>query len=283
MKRLGKRLAADEPAPGDTDLLEQVISHYTAVAITAEERVRDAFARTRPELDARVVSRGKTTETLVQKLQRQRELQLSKMQDLAGVRLVANMDLGIQDEAVDLVASLFDGPVKIVDRRAAPKQGYRAVHVHASIDGAAVEIQVRTALQSRWAEIFESVADVWGRQIRYGEPPDSSCSGQLAERNAFITDLIQAAETVKQWERLRVDVLRGRRERLAADLRRKSKGRTRQSLEEMTELRVFMAEHDRGQRATEQAADRGQALLKAQLEALAAAASKTAEFAGAPA
>ena len=34
-----------------------------------------------------------------------------------------------------------------------------------------VEVQVRTRLQHEWAEIFEKLADLLGRGIRYGEPP----------------------------------------------------------------------------------------------------------------
>jgi hypothetical protein len=59
-----------------------------------------------------------------------------------------------------------------VDRIAEPASGYRALHVVARIEGIPVEIQVRTRLQHVWAETFERVADRWGRQIRYGEPPD---------------------------------------------------------------------------------------------------------------
>jgi ppGpp synthetase/RelA/SpoT-type nucleotidyltranferase len=49
--------------------------------------------------------------------------------------------------------------------------GYSAVHVIASPEGAPIEIQVRTALQHEWAELFEKLADLVGRGIRYGEPP----------------------------------------------------------------------------------------------------------------
>ena len=35
-----------------------------------------------------------------------------------------------------------------------------------------VEVQVRTALQAYWAELYERMADQWGRQIRYGGQAD---------------------------------------------------------------------------------------------------------------
>ena len=53
-----------------------------------------------------------------------------------------------------------------------PMHGYRAVHVIVGYQRCTVEIQIRTPYQHRWAESFEKLADKWGRQIRYGEPPD---------------------------------------------------------------------------------------------------------------
>jgi ppGpp synthetase/RelA/SpoT-type nucleotidyltranferase len=49
--------------------------------------------------------------------------------------------------------------------------GYAAVHVIVFPEGTPIEIQIRTAWQHEWAELFEKLADLVGRGIRYGEPP----------------------------------------------------------------------------------------------------------------
>jgi hypothetical protein len=49
--------------------------------------------------------------------------------------------------------------------------GYAAVHVVVFPDDAPIEIQIRTAWQHEWAELFEKLADLVGRGIRYGESP----------------------------------------------------------------------------------------------------------------
>jgi hypothetical protein len=46
------------------------------------------------------------------------------------------------------------------------------VHVIATVEGRPVEIQIRTRLQHQWANLFEKFADIVGRGIRYGEPPE---------------------------------------------------------------------------------------------------------------
>lgn len=55
-------------------------------------------------------------------------------------------------------------------------QGYRAVHVLIRLlnGGAPAEIQVRTALQGAWANLYERLGDHFGRDIRY-----EACAGSV--------------------------------------------------------------------------------------------------------
>jgi ppGpp synthetase/RelA/SpoT-type nucleotidyltranferase len=90
------------------------------------------------------------------------------------MRIVGGFDRGGQDVLVAGLADLFSGErrtPRVVDRRAEPVQGYRAVHVIVFPQGIPIEIQVRTRWQHEWAELVEKLADRVGRGIRYGEPP----------------------------------------------------------------------------------------------------------------
>lgn len=92
----------------------------------------------------------------------------------SGMRIVCGFDRRGQDDLVEQIVALFSDGVrapKVIDRRAKPMHGYRAVHVVVFPEGAPIEIQVRTAWQHEWAEFFEKLADRVGRGIRYGEPP----------------------------------------------------------------------------------------------------------------
>ena len=79
----------------------------------------------------------------------------------------------------------------IMDRRDRPSHGYRAVHIIVRPNKRPVEIQVRTALQHRWAELSEKAADTFGIDIKYG-------GGHTAVREV----LDRASETVASFERL---------------------------------------------------------------------------------
>ncbi|GAA2558257.1 hypothetical protein GCM10009861_17880 [Neomicrococcus aestuarii] len=78
-----------------------------------------------------VTSRAKTFDTLRQKLQRDKTLQLPNVQDIAGVRFEAEMNLREQDDVADRIADQFshDKTTCIKDLRHDPHSGYRAVHL----------------------------------------------------------------------------------------------------------------------------------------------------------
>jgi ppGpp synthetase/RelA/SpoT-type nucleotidyltranferase len=163
--RLGKRLRLTTAIdPEDRALLEQLrADHFHATA----ELHRLLMA----ELGLQATSRVKAPEIIVAKLQRQPTVPLSRMQDIGGMRVVRDMTRVEQDELRDRLVAALPEEARVVDRRTDPRSGYRAVHVLTTAGGCRVEIQVRTRLQDLWAQLMEWLADRWGRQMRYGEPP----------------------------------------------------------------------------------------------------------------
>src|SRR5439155_25857583 len=101
-------------------------------------------------------------------------------------RLVDDMTLSEQDELASRIAGAFDD-AGIDGRRARPSYGYRAKHVIVRIEGCPVEIQVRTRLQDLWAQAMESLGDAWGRQIRYGLPPDEDQMPLIEDEQSPVT------------------------------------------------------------------------------------------------
>lgn len=201
MDALGERLRAEGvPAEEDLDLLGRLLAQYEAPT----SRLRDDVTELLPpgfELSGRIKSRR----SILWKLRRFKTLRLSQMQDLSGLRVskrggignldtvklraflirepaVPAQDLATQDRLVELISGLFEAP-KIDDRRLNPLHGYRAVHVIGTVDGCWIEVQVRTPLQHRWAELMEKMSDRHGRGIRYGEVPPTNPEGSLEQSN----------------------------------------------------------------------------------------------------
>jgi ppGpp synthetase/RelA/SpoT-type nucleotidyltranferase len=168
VEKLGVRLISTPKVESDAlNDLHTLLGAYS-------EALKETADRVRGELGVPATARVKNTGTILEKLDRYGGSWLKSIQDLAGMRIVGDFDRDGQDVLVARIVDLFSEekrPPKIVDRRAAPVHGYRAVHVVVFPDGIPIEVQVRTRRQHEWAELFEKLADRLGRGIRYGEPP----------------------------------------------------------------------------------------------------------------
>ena len=118
-----------------------------------------------------VSGRPKTKISLKEKLRHRQETPLERIQDVAGARLDCDVTLTQQQRIAKGLYDLFTecgaNRVDIKDLRDGSHSGYRAIHLHLRFPAGFAEVQVRTALQSRWANICETAADIFGRQIRY--------------------------------------------------------------------------------------------------------------------
>lgn len=157
--KLGERLKTGQLT--DADLLE--LDDYRRSFSGAYEKARAAARKfTKRELTGRT----KSNSSIVEKLRRE-TIRLSQIQDIAGCRIVVANMLE-QDMVVLGWTDVFFGVTTVINRRERPSHGYRAVHVVANIDGSPTEIQVRTELQQRWAEVSEKYSDVIDPAIKYG-------------------------------------------------------------------------------------------------------------------
>ena len=188
--RLGDRVRSTRRlSPADLELLQR---YRLARRLHLNSLLGELRAQGWP-----VTGRVKTRNTLVEKLRREPRLPLSKVQDVVGCRIVVEGGRHEQDAVVAMLRDM-DPSARVVDRRERPSSGYRAVHVITTHEGWPAEIQVRTALQHEWAQIFERLADVFGRGLRYGGRPEVRAHGvvgravttRLARRRRQIEKLI---------------------------------------------------------------------------------------------
>lgn len=159
----GERFREYKEVPGDRDLLLAYRS-FLAGDIT------DAFAYLRsrmvgvPGLSS---CRVKRLDSIVRKLRRQHAMDLVRMDDIIGFRIVVP-SLAHQDA---ILASFMaeDTPPRIKDYRDDPRLGYRAVHLihrrELQLQGAKApskypyEIQLRTYYQHLWSSTSESFGE----------------------------------------------------------------------------------------------------------------------------
>ncbi len=104
-----------------------------------------------------VGQRLKAMPTILDKLTRHPEMQLARMHDIGGCRGILP-DQHAVDRVIERLRSQRRWQLrdKLWDYVAAPKDdGYRAKHLVAIKDGVLIEIQLRTSIQHRWAELVE--------------------------------------------------------------------------------------------------------------------------------
>jgi ppGpp synthetase/RelA/SpoT-type nucleotidyltranferase len=190
--KLGDRLREPDPADYDLRKLNEFVIDQDPVRIVVESVVRELS-----DVNDAVTSRLKTKTSILEKLRRQRT-RLSEMQDIVGVRLVTLGNRGAQDNLVRRIAERWPKH-RLYDRREKPQHGYRAVHVVAHDRGRPVEIQVRTVRQHKWAELFEKIADSWGREIRYGGALHAQFSGK-SETVRFLQDIANQIDLIEAVE-----------------------------------------------------------------------------------
>ncbi|GAA2226944.1 hypothetical protein N1031_03405 [Herbiconiux moechotypicola] len=185
LRRLGTCLKHDREVPATLPNYVDVMLWYNELAASVQKSIRDLDWSSL--LDTRtpnITSRGKTRDTLVQKLRREESIPLHRVQDIAGVRFEADMTLDEQMAVAVAIAGVFGLRPEseyIHDLRDAHHSGYRAVHVWIQTTGR-VEVQVRTTLQGEWANMYERAADVLGRGIRYGQVPREEPARTLVEQ-----------------------------------------------------------------------------------------------------
>jgi len=161
VNRLGERIKAGPLTEDDRRLLLEFRASFLPAYQEVIAKIREALEvdpTGRPE---------KTPESIIAKLRRGDVKNLASMQDIAGCRIVVDSRY-LQDKWVEAIRGLFE-KAKPIDRRQDPSHGYRAVHVIVRTRGRQIEVQVRTSLEDRWANVVERFTETMGVDFKHGE------------------------------------------------------------------------------------------------------------------
>lgn len=158
LQKLGKRLRA-EAGKEDLAVLNAYRRWFDPALLEAALQINHAFGRA--ETPYLLSGRAKRSKSVIRKLVRSPNMDLGRMTDIVGLRIVVD-DLDAQRRVER------DLPHVLELERWADYRGeehlYRALHAHGRIDGRRFEVQVRTLAQQVWADESES----FGEQAKEG-------------------------------------------------------------------------------------------------------------------
>lgn len=216
LMRFGKALVAGEDPPAEGPTYGDIVLWYTDLCAEVSAHIVMADWSTGPIDPLDVSSRPKTRVTITEKLSRM-STTLERVQDLAGIRVDSDFLLSEQEAFAAEVAAYFEdvgaADVRVKDIRQKPHSGYRAIHVYVTMACGRCEIQIRTRPQSAWANAYEALADVYGRQLRYGRPHPDSQVQAIVEQFHELSDWIAQNEARLEfcaWVKRNEDELRER-------------------------------------------------------------------------
>ena len=160
INRAGRRLRkAETPDEADRQIYDEFRATFAEPLAEVVEALRGVAG------GAPVTYRLKRFETTVEKLRRLTS-DLARLEDIAGCRVVVPT-MREQRDTLGLIRQEFK-VIRERDYQAEPRDGYRALHVVVHSQGKAVEVQLRTELEDRWANTVEEIADRHDRGIKYG-------------------------------------------------------------------------------------------------------------------
>src|SRR5664280_1003988 len=118
MDKLGRRLVVSDPSQADVDLYGDVIEYFDSLQGHVRYRL-DAIGWggvLGRDVAVTVTGRAKTRDTLLDKLRRTPQIGMGHVQDIAGVRIVADITLVEQDKIAESIRAEFPGSrAKLID------------------------------------------------------------------------------------------------------------------------------------------------------------------------
>jgi len=169
INRLGKRLSDSKGKhilDEDLDLLQAHRLSFTEPLFRVFKDLTQH--KTRIERSAIIAFRLKRISTIINKTIRKPQMQLNRMWDVAGIRIIFNNETAVH-KMLDIICKNYEVRGDIRDRFKNPKKiGYQAIHVYITdaLSSKVIEVQLRTRETHNWATLVEITDVLYGTRLK---------------------------------------------------------------------------------------------------------------------
>lgn len=144
-------------------------SQFTEPLVAVHTQLRDIHKKLelQGEASQAVTQRLKKSATIVDKLYRESGLDMSRMQDIGGCRIVVESLEHLRLVEQEIRTSWGSDLHHVKDYIEEPRiSGYRSVHMIVRESGFLIEIQLRTTPMHEWAVLVEAFSSVLGENLK---------------------------------------------------------------------------------------------------------------------
>ena len=169
INRLGKRLReckGKHVSDEDLDILQAHRLSFTEPLFRIFKELTQY--KTGVERSAIIAFRLKRISTIINKTIRKPKMQLNRMWDVAGIRIIFGNEVAVR-KMLELIKDNYEVRGEVRDRFSNPKKiGYRAIHVYITdpLSGKVIEVQLRTRETHNWATLVEITDVLYGTRLK---------------------------------------------------------------------------------------------------------------------
>lgn len=196
-----RRWSAGEATREEYEASIAVVEQYRALHTLPLVKVNNGLRRfcASLQIEGQVTQRLKKEATIVSKLTRESGLDLSRMQDIGGCRVVVKDHETLRRLESRICSSWSTRLVRTSDYIAEPRaSGYRAVHLVVRWDERAIEIQLRTETMHAWAQTVEMISE--SKRTNFKQDGDHLVQDFMALMSKFDAYLEQLGPPLTQAE-----------------------------------------------------------------------------------
>jgi ppGpp synthetase/RelA/SpoT-type nucleotidyltranferase len=215
MRRIEREIREQGPPDDRRELVGRVTPHFAVILLF---RALHQYPLTKATMGLRsmvksehcrveVSQRLKRFNTILDKLERQPTMTLSRMQDIGGCRAV--LDSIDEVRRVEQRLRKNRPPLRVADYISQPRSsGYRAVHVIVTYpdlggDARAIEVQLRTRTMHEWAIAVERLGGRLRQDLKSGDGPTEVLDWLSAISEAMAIEEQGGTVSPERIERLR--------------------------------------------------------------------------------
>lgn len=214
LDRIGDRIYRESSNDKDLEIISNYRAEHSKILRSFIYTIRSKLNTKYSENNFICSQRLKRLPSIISKIKRFKDMKLSRMQDLAGTRVILSNLKEVEEFSEVLKNGVYKSPNNknnfvfereknyILDPK---KDGYRSIHQiykyqgkqYKELNGYLLELQIRTRLQHQWATALEIVDSIKNEDLKIG-------GGTKYYKDFFklSSELIECIETKKKFEKI---------------------------------------------------------------------------------